>query len=800
MRKTIQLFAAVLLCIIAHTLHAQAPQSINYQAVVRDNTGAILVDRNLGIRLTITDGFEGNVLYQETHSANSNTFGVLTLSVGRGTVTSGVFAAIPWATINAWLHVEMDFSGGTAYAPLGSSQLLSVPYALYAANGSPGPQGPEGPQGPQGIQGEQGPPGPEGPQGAQGDPGPQGEQGLPGTSGFLPPGTQAGNTPFWNGTEWVVSNANLYHNGTVVGIGTATPEGKLHLQNTESTAALIIDASATQSPENPTIRIRNANQVDMLWIHAPDTTSTFIGRRSGGKSVLTPTGDFNTFVGSNTGEDNTTGFSNTAVGSSALANNVDGFGHTAVGGFALQHNTTGTNNSAVGTNALNQNTTGNLNVAVGSYTLYSNTTGARNTATGSDALFSNVDGSDNVALGHATLRANSNGHRNTAVGASALYVNAGGMENTAVGGLTLFGNTIGNFNTAIGAYALNKNSTGNGNIAIGRYSMFTSTTGSNNTAVGTQTLELNTTGHSNTAIGFNALHANTTAVRNTCIGMTSMTSNTIGDDNTAIGVGALNSNTDGSFNVALGNSALLVNVTGDNNTAIGSQSLNSNTTGIQNVAVGRQALTTNSTGNFNTAIGDQASFGMNNLTNTTCIGFNAGGVVNASNRIEIGNTSVTAIAGQVNFSTYSDARIKDNIREDVPGLDFINQLRPVTYNLNIHKQNEMANNADRNAVEWEGKYDIEKLRMTGFLAQEVEQAARTSRYDFSGLQAPARENELYSLRYAEFVVPLVKAVQEVNAKLETEVSELKSSLDEQRAINVSLEARLAKIEAQLERN
>jgi hypothetical protein len=171
--------------------------------------------------------------------------------------------------------------------------------------------------------------------------------------------------------------------------------------------------------------------------------------------------------------------------------------------------------------------------------------------------------------------------------------------------------------------------------------------------------------------------------------------------------------------------------------------------------------------------------------------------VNASNRIEIGNTSVTAIAGQVNFSTYSDARIKDNIREDVPGLDFINQLRPVTYNLNIHKQNAMAGNTDRNAVEWEGKYDIEKLRMTGFLAQEVEQAARTMRFDFSGLQAPARENELYSLRYAEFVVPLVKAVQEVNMKLESEVAELKSDLDEQRAINAALEARLAKIEARI---
>ena len=195
-------------------------------------------------------------------------------------------------------------------------------------------------------------------------------------------------------------------------------------------------------------------------------------------------------------------------------------------------------------------------------------------------------------------------------------------------------------------------------------------------------------------------------------------------------------------------------------------------------------------GNFNTAIGDGASFGMNNLTNTTCIGFNSGGVVSASNRIEIGNTSVTAIAGQVNFSTYSDARIKDNIREDVPGLDFINQLRPVTYNLNIHRQNAMAGNQQREAPEWDSKYDIEKIRMTGFLAQDVETAARNLHYDFSGLQAPANANELYSLRYAEFVVPLVKSVQEVNAKLEAEVSALKAQ-------NEMLLERLEAIEAKL---
>src|SRR5688500_1654043 len=135
--------------------------------------------------------------------------------------------------------------------------------------------------------------------------------------------------------------------------------------------------------------------------------------------------------------------------------------------------------------------------------------------------------------------------------------------------------------------------------------------------------------------------------------------------------------------------------------------------------------------------------------------------------VELGNTSITFIGGQVGFSTYSDARIKDNIQEDVPGLSFINRLRPVTYNLNIHRQNEMVlDDFRQNLPDWEGKYDIEKIKMTGFLAQEVEAAAIASGYEFSGLGKPADPNALYSLRYSDFVMPLVKAVQEQQTLIE----------------------------------
>jgi hypothetical protein len=183
---------------------------------------------------------------------------------------------------------------------------------------------------------------------------------------------------------------------------------------------------------------------------------------------------------------------------------------------------------------------------------------------------------------------------------------------------------------------------------------------------------------------------------------------------------------------------------------------------------------------------------VNNLSNTTCIGYNAGGVNDITNHIELGNTSVNWIGGQVGWSTYSDARIKEDIREDVPGLNFINKLRPVTYHLNIHTENEIVHPSSRNEEPgWDGKYDIEQMKMTGFLAQEVEQAAQESGYDFSGVQKPEDPNGLYSLRYAEFVVPLVKAVQELNAELKTEVEMLKAQ-------NEELRARLDKLEAEKE--
>jgi hypothetical protein len=116
------------------------------------------------------------------------------------------------------------------------------------------------------------------------------------------------------------------------------------------------------------------------------------------------------------------------------------------------------------------------------------------------------------------------------------------------------------------------------------------------------------------------------------------------------------------------------------------------------------------------------------------------------------------------ISSLSDARVKDDIIEGVRGLDFILRLRPVTYRLNLAK--ELAITGGQGGPEYPGKHDVEKIVYSGFLAQEVEQAAKDAGYDFSGVERPQNAHDLYHLRYGDLVTPLVKAVQEQQQTIE----------------------------------
>ncbi|NLK47453.1 MAG: T9SS type A sorting domain-containing protein [Bacteroidales bacterium] len=138
--------------------------------------------------------------------------------------------------------------------------------------------------------------------------------------------------------------------------------------------------------------------------------------------------------------------------------------------------------------------------------------------------------------------------------------------------------------------------------------------------------------------------------------------------------------------------------------------------------------------------------------------------------------------------SFSDGRIKKNVKANVPGLDFINLLQPVTYNLDLDALDNLLGivRDHENYVDREARRAKERVVQSGFIAQDVEKVALELGYNFSGVDAPQNDKDVYCLRYAEFVVPLVKAVQELSelnnakdtviASLQEQINELKGTM------------------------
>ncbi|WP_395052010.1 hypothetical protein [Flavobacterium sp.] len=158
--KTItqKLFKIALLCSIFFTLfsaQAQAPQKMSYQAVVRNTANTLISNTAVGVKISVLQtSVSGTVVYAERHTPTTNANGLATFEIGGGTVLTGTIAGINWATGPYFIKTETDPTGGTNYTISGTSQLASVPYALFAANGgTPGPQGIQGVAGAIGAQG-----------------------------------------------------------------------------------------------------------------------------------------------------------------------------------------------------------------------------------------------------------------------------------------------------------------------------------------------------------------------------------------------------------------------------------------------------------------------------------------------------------------------------------------------------------------------------------------------------------------------------------------------------------------------
>lgn len=128
-----KIFSFIYLFLLLATAYAQ-PQGINYQAVARNTGGAVISNQNVGVRISIIDGTPTGILeYAETFNTTTNQFGLFNIVIGSGTPTAGSFSSVTWsASSNKYVKVEVDPAGGTSYIDMGTNQLQSVPYALYA--------------------------------------------------------------------------------------------------------------------------------------------------------------------------------------------------------------------------------------------------------------------------------------------------------------------------------------------------------------------------------------------------------------------------------------------------------------------------------------------------------------------------------------------------------------------------------------------------------------------------------------------------------------------------------------------
>ncbi len=428
------------------------------------------------------------------------------------------------------------------------------------------------------------------------------------------------------------------------------------------------------------------------------TTAPNVGdmHRSVGLGYLTlnsvTSGNKNVAIGSRSMKDNTTGYMNVGIGWNSLTKNTTGGKNIAIGGSeALQSNTTGSNNLAIGDRSMTYNVTGQSNVAIGSNSLLNNNSGSFNTMVGVEAgsnirTDSGNTGNDNVGMGYRALQLNYSGDKNVAIGWDALRA------------------TKGSGNLGIGYDAGDTNSTGSNNSLIGKNADVASNNLTNATALGhnaivnasnkirlgdtnvtnietsgtitagaitypntdgtaNQVLKTNGSGSlswttSTGATNINGLadavvssqetiiigstpNVGTEARYSTGVGKRVLEKITTGDENVAMGHQALGETTTGSFNTAMGSHVNFRNTTGNSNSSFGVRVLENNTTGSNNTGIGVSAGDTNTIGSNNTFIGRGSDASANNLSNSTALGHNA--IVNASNKIRLGDTNVTNI-------------------------------------------------------------------------------------------------------------------------------------------------------------
>jgi hypothetical protein len=596
-----KLFALFIVILITPVVYSQAPQKMSYQCVVRNNSDELVTNQAIGMKISILQGsVTGEVVFSETYNPNlkTNANGLVTVEIGSGTSTVGDLSTINWGSGTFYLKTETDPAGGTNYTIVGTSQLLSVPYALYAYKAA------------NAFSGEW--------------------TEITGKPVFASVATSGSyndllsKPSLFDGT-WT----SLSGKPTFAAVATTGTFASLLSKPTTLAGYGITDADNSVTNEIQTISIAGS----ALSLSQGGGTIAIPGDNWGTQTAVTDA----TLAG------NGTASTPLKVADNAITSAKIADASIAAADLA---------NSSITTEKLATNTVTTDKIANNNITVAKLPSGAASDkylrgdgtwATPASAIINetdptwngvanetvNIGRTGNVGIGTITPSA-----RLEVAGGDALInemtVGKGGgsqLSNTAIGYSAFSSNTSGIFNTAVGNAVMNNNTGGSGNSAFGFRALFTNTTGDHNTAMGIQALFFNTSGYFNTAAGDQALYFNTMGVHNTAVGALTLSLNTEGYENSAVGMEALHRNTTGSSNNAFGAKALSSNTFGSSNTAIGYKSGYSSNIDL--------------IGDKNTFVGANTDYYNGNITNSTAIGANV--ILTHSNTVILGKDANVGI-------------------------------------------------------------------------------------------------------------------------------------------------------------
>ena len=326
-----KLLLSQLIFLLAITLSAQIPHAFKYQAIVRDLNGNIFSNKSVEIILSILEGSEnGSVVYSESFNVNTNQYGLLNIEVGNGTELSGNFENINWSENSYFLKSEIDFNDGVGYILMGTSELLSVPYALYSEFAGNVP--------------------------------------LSDTSS-----TNELQSLSIDGNNLSISNGNA----VIIPVSTTTDSsGLLNLTTENCFIGSQSGSSNTTGTSNIFIGTLSGSN------SSSGKENIFIGVGSG---LTSQNGNNNVFIGYLSGYNNTDGYRNVYVGTNSGQFGTGAIQNSFLGNYSGYSNITGINNTFLGNECGSSNTIGNSNVYIGNSAGSNNQTGNYNVFIGNQA-------------------------------------------------------------------------------------------------------------------------------------------------------------------------------------------------------------------------------------------------------------------------------------------------------------------------------------------------------------------------------------------------------------------------------